>query len=312
MRTNLLSIILILLVNSLGAQNTVDLKLSLEKNKTYRFKSASEQTISQTINGNQQNTDVNSSSTVSIKMVDALPELMIVEFRFDSIMTRTNAMGVNTNYNSANEGSITSSNMSDVLSCILNRLSKNALYVKMDYAGRVIDIVNASMLSDIILKDTSAITGPQAPVIKTQIKGMAGNEALKSMVESFTNYLPARQVATGDKWVITTVLNAGGMSLDIVTGYVLTGIKDGAGIAAEANIKASENAGPMEYGGATIKYGDIKGLSKMNMVVDAGTCLIKESTGKSHITGNLDVTAQGYNLVIPMEINIASSIVILK
>ena len=312
MRTNLLSILFIMLVSSLAAQNTVDLKLNLEKNKTYRFKSASEQTISQTINGIQQNTDVNSSSTVSIKMVDALPELMIVEFRFDTIMTRTNAMGVTSNYNSANEGNITSADMSDVLSCVLNRLSKNALYVKMDYAGKVIEIVNASMLSDIILKDTGAITGPQAQVIKTQIEGMAGNEALKSMVESFMNYLPARQVATGDKWVITTALHAGGMSLDIVTSYVLTGLKEDAGITAEANIKASENAAPLEYGGATIKYGELIGLSKFTMVVDAGTGLIIENKGKSHIAGNLDVTAQGYNLVIPMEINTTTGIVILK
>jgi hypothetical protein len=312
MRKHLLSTIFILFAAAVVAQDKIDLKLNLDKNTTYRFKSVTEQTVKQTINGIEQHTDVNSSTTVSIKMAEALPEFMIVEFRFDSIVTMTNAMGVNSNFTSASEGSITSDNMADVLSCILNRLSKNALYVKMDYAGKVIDIINAKMLSDIILKDTGAITGPQAQTIKAQIQGMAGNEALQSMAESFTNYLPARQVATGEKWEIFTVLHAGGMSLDIITRYVLNETRVDVKITAEANIKASENAGPMEYGGATIKYGGITGISKSTMMLDPRTCLMIESTAKSHITGDLDVTAQGFNMVIPMEINNTSTMVVLK
>ena len=37
-----------------AAQNNVSLELKLEKNKVYRFTSLSEQSIIQTINGNQQ------------------------------------------------------------------------------------------------------------------------------------------------------------------------------------------------------------------------------------------------------------------
>jgi hypothetical protein len=312
MRTNVLSIVFILFVNSLVAQNKADLKLNLEKNVTHRFKSSSEQSISQTINGVQQNTTVKTSSALSLKVVDVSPDFIIAELRFDTLVTSTNAMGVNNNYNSASEGDIKSANMSDVMSCILNRLSKNGIYAKMNYTGKVLEIVNSKMLSDIILKDTSSITGPMASTMKTQIKNMVSDDALKTMVETFTAFLPGKQVGNGDKWEITQTMNSGGMSLDIITNYTLNGKKENsASISAESNIKASQNAAPMQYGGAKITYGEITGLSKSNMVVDTRTGLLIESSGKSHISGNLNVTAQGMNMQIPMEIQVETNIVAL-
>jgi len=312
MRTTLLSFVFILYGISLIAQDKADLKLKLEKNVTYKFKSASEQTVSQIINGIQQNTDVKSNSTISMKMVDMSPEFIIAEFHFDTIMTKTNAMGVSYNINSANEGNLKSANMSDVLSCIMNRFSKNSLYVKLDYAGKIIAIVNSKMLCDIILKDTSTITGQMAPMIKTQINNMVSDNAFKSMVASFTNYLPGKQIATGEKWEVSLTIHSGGMSLDVITNYTLNGIKENsANITAESNIKASENAEPMKYSGAIITYGEITGLSKSNMIVDTRTGLLLESTEKSHITGNLNVTAQGVNMQIPMEISSNSNVIAL-
>ena len=50
----LVSSVAILCCISVMAQNSVSLKLNLEKNKVYEFSSSSEQTITQTVNGNQQ------------------------------------------------------------------------------------------------------------------------------------------------------------------------------------------------------------------------------------------------------------------
>jgi len=312
MKTSLLAFFLFLPGTIILGQKSADLKLNLQKNTVYRFKSASDQTISQTVNGVQQNSIVKSSSIVSLKMIDATPEFIIAEIHFDTINTNSNAMGVNSIFSSAREGDIKSSDMSEVMSCIFNRLSKNGIFAKMVYTGKVIEIVNYKMLSDIMLKDTNLITGQMAPIIKTQIKNMVGDEALKTMVESFTNYLPARRIGTGEKWTVSLSLNSGGMSFDVLTNYTLDGIQsDKADVTAEANIKASENADPMEYGGARITYGNISGLSRFDMFVDIRTGLILESKGKSHITGNLDVSAQGMNMQIPMEITGESRIVAL-
>ena len=80
-------------------------------------------------------------------------------------------MGKEASYSSVNEGDIKSTETADVISCIMNRLSKNALYVKMDFTGKPLEIINLKLLSDLVLKDTSSITltGPTAEAVKKQI-----------------------------------------------------------------------------------------------------------------------------------------------
>jgi hypothetical protein len=297
------------------AQNSVNLKMNLEKNKVYRFKSTSEQTILQTVNGNQQAIDSKTNYTISIKMIDVTSDFMITEVHFDTLITNTNSMGKMVSISSVSEGDIKSTETADVMSCIMNRLSKNALYVKMDFAGKVLEIVNSKMLSDLILRDTSsiALTGQLASSVKTQIQSLISDNTLKTMVEMYTNYLPGKQVSAGDRWDVTMTTNSGGMTLDIITSYHLDGVNGNtANITAESNIKAPENAAPMESGGAKITYDDLKGLSKSDMVVDIRTGLLIEDKGKTHISGNLGVNAPGFSMQIPMDINGTSKVIALQ
>jgi hypothetical protein len=248
-------------------------------------------------------------------MIDATADFMITEVRFDTLITNTNTMGKTINISSAREADIKSTESADVMSSIMNRLSKNALYIKMDFTGRVIEIVNSKMLSDLIMKDTSsiALTGPMASAVKAQIKNMVSDNSLKTMVEMFTYYLPGKQIATGDNWSVTLATNSGGMTLDIMTSYHLDGINgNAANITAESNIKAAENAAPMESGGAKITYDDLKGLSKSNMVIDIRTGLAIENNSKTHITGNLGVSVPGMNMQIPMDIDSVSKVIALQ
>ena len=314
MKTILLSSVAILFCISISAQKSVNLKLNVEKNKVYRLNATSEQTILQTVNGNQQTIESKTNYTVSIKMIDATPDFMITEVRFDTLISNTNTMGKTTNISSAREADIKSTESADVMSCIMNRLSKNALYIKMDFTGKVIEIVNSKMLSDLIMKDTSsiAIAGPMASAVKTQIKNMVSDNTLKTMVEMFTYYLPGKQIATGENWNVSLKTNSGGMTLDIMTSYHLDGVNgNAANITAESNIKAAENAGPMESGGAKITYDDLKGLSKSTMEVDIRTGLVIENNSKTHITGNLGVSVPGMNMQIPMDIDGVSKVIAL-
>jgi hypothetical protein len=297
------------------AQNTANLKMNLEKNKVYRLKSVSEQAITQTVNGVQQATDSNVDYTLSLKMIDATSDFMITEVHFDTLITNTNTMGKMVIISSVNEGDIKSAEIADVMSCIMNRLSKNALYVKMDFAGRPIEIVNSKMLSDLIMKDTSSITlaGPTAAAVKKQIINMVSDNSLKTMIEMFTWCLPGKQVSTGDNWNVTQQTSSGGMMLDIITTYHLVGLNgNNADITAESNIKASENAVPIESGGAKVTYDNLKGLSKSTMVIDIRTGLTVENKAKTHITGNLGISAPGFSMQMPMDINGESKVIALQ
>jgi len=315
MKKILLSSVAVLFCISLIAQNSVNLKMNLEKNKVYRFSSVSEQTIIQTVNGNQQTIDSKTNYAVSLKMVDATADFMITEVHFDTLITNTNSMGKMVNISSVSEGDIKSTETADVMSYIMNRMSKNALYIKMDFAGKVLEIVNSKMLSDVIMKDTSSITltGPVGSGIKSQIKNLISDNSLKTMVEMFTHYLPVKQVSKGDNWNVTVSTNSGGMILDIITDYHFDGLNgNAANITAESNIKAAENAAPMLSGGAKITYDDIKGLSKSSMIIDIRTGLIVEDRSKTHIAGNLGVSGPGYSMQIPMDINGESKVIALQ
>jgi hypothetical protein len=315
MKKIVLSFVTVLTGVSIMAQNTASLKMNLEKNKLYRFGSTSEQTIIQTVNGNQQTVESRAEYSVSIKMIDATADFMITEVHIDTMKTITNTMGKASVLSSAIEGNIKSAEMTDVISSVMNRLSKNALYVKMDFTGKPVEILNLKMLSDIIMKDTSSITvtGQVAAGIKMQIANMISDNALKNIVGMFTGYLPGRQVTTGESWTAALKTNSGGMALDILTSYHLDGIKDNtAEISAEAEIKATENADPIISGGAKITYEDLKGLSKSNLVIDTRTGLLIEEKAKTHIAGNLGISAPGMTMQIPMDITGESKVIALQ
>jgi len=311
MKKILLSVIAIQFGISVMAQNSASLKMNLEKNKVYRLKSVSEQTITQTVNGNQQTVDSRVNYTLSLKMIDVTPDFMITEIHFDTLVTNTNSMGKTVSFSSTVEGNIKSSETGDIMSCIMNRLSKNALYVKMDFTGKPVEIVNAKMLSDLVLKDTGSITltGPMAAAIKTQIATTISNDNLKTMIGMFTWCLPGKQVSAGDDWNVTQMTNSGGMALDITTAYHLD-VVDGnyARITAESNIKAAANAVPIQSGGATVTYDNLQGLSKSNIVIDIRTGLIVEDNAKTHISGNLGISAPGFSMQMPMDINGESNV----
>lgn len=311
MKRIILLIVIILAGISAVAQNSANLKMNLEKNKVYRFNSTSSQTIIQTVNGNQQTVESKSGYAISIKMIDATPDFMITEVHIDTMKTNTNTMGKASVMSSASEGNIKSAEVTDVISCIMNRLTRNAIYIKMDYAGKPLEIVNLQMLSDVILKDTSSITltGPTAVAIKKQVADIISANSLKTLVEMFTWYLPAREVSSGETWNVAARTTSGGMALDISTTYHLDGVKENnADITSESEIKTAANAEPIVSGGAKVTYDDLKGLSKSTLKIDTRTGLLIEEKAKSHIAGNLGISAPGVSMQIPMDISSESKI----
>lgn len=306
MKKILFSVIVILCGISLMAQNSAVLKLNLEKDKKYLFSSFSDQTVTQTVNGNQQTVDSRVDYSLSLKMIDVTPEFMITEVHFDTLITKTNSMGKVTNFSSTVEGNIKSSEMADVISCIMNRLSKNAIYVKMDFTGKPIEVVNAKMISDLVLKDTSSITltGPTAAAVKTQLANTVSEENIKTMLGAFTWYLPGRQIAAGENWDLNQQVNSGGMLLDIKTTFHLDKLSGNlANVSSESHIKATENAVPIKSAGATVTYDNLQGMSRSNISIDILTGLIVENKGETHISGSLGISGPGFSMDMPMDIN---------
>jgi hypothetical protein len=315
MKKFLFSLTALLFTGAVLGQNSADLRMNLEKNKVYRLRSVSEQTILQTVNGNQQTIESFTGNTISLKMVDGTLAFIVAEVKLDTLTTKTNSMGKITSFSSALEGNVKSEESSEVVSWFMNKMSKSPLYAKIDFTGKTIEIVNLKMVAGMVLKDTSLITtsDPVGAALKTQISNMVSEDGIKAIIDGFTHYLPGKVVNAGEKWSETTTSKAGGMSLDITTNYKLDGISgNNASITSESSIKASPNAIPMEQGGAKITYDDMKGLSKSTMTVDIRTGLVVELTSKTHLAGNLGVTVPGMSMEIPMDINSNSKVSLIQ
>ncbi len=304
-----------LLCVSLSAQNAPVLKLNLEKNKVYRMRSVTEQTVAQTVNGIQQNVVTDVTYAMSLKMLDRTNDFIVTEIHFDTIITNTNSMGKATIINSTLEGDMKSSEIGDIMSCIMNRISRNALYVKLDYSGKPLEVVNQKMLSDMVLKDTSSITltGPTADAIKKQLASSVSSESLMRMLEMFTWTLPAKQVATGEKWQMNQLTTSGGMSLEIKTTCKLDDIQgETAVVSSESAINPAPGARPIQAPGASVSYDNLKGMSKSAVLIDINTGLTIKNEAKTHISGNMGVSGPGFSMDIPMDINGESKVFLVK
>ena len=315
MKKILIPLLTILFTISAMAQSSANLKLNLEKNKVYRLKNHSEQTVNQTVNGIQQTVETKVDYSISLKMIDATPNFIIAEVHFDTLITNTNSMGKIVSISSAVEGNMKSSEIGDIISCIMHRLSRNTVYAKLDFTGKPVEIVNGKMLSELIIKDTSDITlaGTTASTVKKQIISTISEENLKTMIGMFTWRLPAKEVSVGEDWKMTQQTNSGGMKLDIMTTNHLEKISgNDAVISAESKIRAADNAAPLLSGGATITYDNLQGVSKSNLVIDITTGLALADKSETHISGTLGISGPGFNMQMPMDIRGESSVSTLK
>ena len=302
MQTILVTVILVFLSFSAWTQKSVQLKFNLEQNRVYRLKSVSEQNMSQTMGGMQRNTTVNSTTAVSLKVMETGKDFMVVEFRFDTIIVSTNSAGMNFDINSTRAGDLESDDIGEILSVFMNRYCSNPLFAKMTYEGKIIEFINIKLFTDYVMKDVDSIKSQMAQFIKGRAKTMADPSSIQTTIESILAYLPGTKISKGDTWDITLDMNSGGMMYLIKSHYKLNDLKgEVADIAFESSIDPA-NSEPVEIDGNMITN-NIRGTSKSNMTVDTRSGMLIESTGKYHMEGDLSVEVQGNDMLIPTVID---------
>ena len=287
---------------SMFAQESVTLKLNLIKGNKYQVKTTSEQSINTSFNGMQQTSGIANVSYMSLVPLALGQKSISCEVAFDSISTKSNMSGMKMDINSSKGGNINSSNMSEVMSEIMARLSKSKLKVILSYEGKVIAINNITVVTDSVCKGLDSLKGQMAPMISMQVKLMVNEASLKGMIEANTAYLPSKPIKIGETWNTTYTQSSGGIGFTVATEYKLTAIKDKkAEVSGNATLEPAGTA-PMEMNGAKISY-DVRGLSKSTLFVDVTTGWLQRGSVKSHMKGNMNVSMNGNDMVIPVEID---------
>lgn len=300
MKNLIILAVAILCCHIVDAQQTASLKLNLEKSKVYHLKKVAQQNIVQSMNGMEQTTSINNISAVSFKLMEQTPDFLVTEVRFDTVITKTSAMGQNYTFTSTNPGNIKSEKFNEVMDCLMNRYCSTPLFVKITPSGKVLEIINLKLFSTNVMKDVDSIKGQTAMMVKNQSKGLTDAKTLTTSIESFTNYLPGKDVNRGNSWENTVIVNSGGMSLAIASNFQLNDIKgDNAIISGESKISPAGSE-PMEVNGMKIFY-DLSGTSKSNIDLNIRSGLVNKSSEKSHLEGTMKIEMPGNSMSIPVK-----------
>jgi hypothetical protein len=297
MKTFISIVLAIMFSASLMAQ-TANLKLNLEKNKTYRIKSINEQNTTVTYGGSPQQIETKKLIILSLMPLNNEADNVVANVRFDTLITNVSMPKME--INSTKAGNIKSSDPSEIVGAFLNRLSKVTLNVKLAPTGNVIEIANLQALQGEITKGIDSIQGQMSGMIKTQIQNMISESSLKGMIETVTAYLPGKQVSVGDKWESHISISENGLGMLIGTTYKLKKITGNmAEVSAESTIEPASQT-PVEMNGAQITY-DVRGLGKTTLTIDTKTGWIIKTSSKNHTQGNMNIKAQGNDMQMPME-----------
>lgn len=292
--------LIIFLSFSVSAQSQVDLKLNLEKGKTYRLKSSSVTNMVQTIMGNQQASENKSSSVMSLKPVELNAGSFKAEVRFDTIAytTATPKMDVA----SYKTGSLSSNDPGIILNVILSRLSKSVIDVEMSYSGKVLSVSNLRNITDSVFAGVDTLKGQVAEVIKAQVKTLINEESLIGMIDINTAHLPGKNVKPGDKWESRVKISSNGIGILVNSSYKLKKITGNvAEIKGEVTTEPASSE-PIYMSGMQITY-NARGLGEVTLLIDVRTGWVIKDSSKTHAQGDIGVKAQGQEFTVPTDID---------
>lgn len=295
-------LISLLLLALLSFSQALVIKLNPELNKTYRFKTISNQTLNQTMGNNEINTYIHTTYTTSLKIIEKTNDFFVCEVKFDSMLVSTKNITMSVEINSNNPGNIKSNNISDVLSAIINKYCNTPLFLKINDKGIILEIVNYDVFKNIILKDIDSINPSIQPQVKMQVLTMVEEKQIKNNIEPLFSYIPEKQINKNESWKKVLNTENNGIKLTSENTYKISNIENkNLILTVEANISSSSDNITFLQGNK-VQY-DLKGISKGNIKVDGSNGFIIEQSIKSSIEGNINVEYGGNNMNIPMRIS---------
>lgn len=300
MKKNLLSIFTLVLCSSVFSQSTVMLKFNLEKDKVYKMKTTSNQNVVSSFNGNSFTSTVNSLSSISYKLVSEDNDMMNIEFRFDSIQSKSTSPGGTRETNSA-----TIAKKTEYLEQLMNRFSSNSIIAKISTSGKFSGFVDYKTFRDNILLGLDSVPDNKKDQFKKQIDMVVKESSIQSMIEPLFAYMPDKEVKAGDKWETSYTLAGGGMS-----GMIFNAITLGSSDLNSAQLEMTSELEsiPNTDENAAMSF-DIKGNSTGTITIDTKTGLIINSTEKKKYSGSMTVKNQGKTMNIPMTIEAQTEII---
>ena len=290
-------IITLVLSLSMFAQTPVSLKLNLEKGKLNRLKNISKQNIQGNYNGMPFTTEVNASSTISYTLLSQDKDMLLIEFKFDTIQSKTTSPMGNKETNSTKVAKKT-----EYFERIMNRFSTNSIIAKITSSGKFLGFENYKSFKNNVLLGMDSVPENKKDQIQKQVDMLLKESVVQSMIEPMFSYFPDKDVKKGDQWETSYSVAGGGLTGMMFNTLTLESSDQNN---AQLNLKSELESLPAkaENVGMTI---DVKGKSTGSYTIDIKTGTIIKGTDKKHYEGTMTAKNQGNEIKMPLVIEAQS------
>jgi hypothetical protein len=287
------------LVISFGlfAQTPISLKLNLEKGKTNKLRNTSKQNIQGNYNGMPFTTTVNANTTISYTLLSQDKDQLLIEFKLDTIQSKTTSPMGNKETNSAKIAKKT-----EYFERIMNRFSSNTITAKITSSGKFIGFENYKSFKNNVLLGMDSVPENKKDQIQKQVDMLLKESAVQSMIEPLFSYLPDKAVKNGDQWETSYSVAGGGLTGMMFNTLILENTDQ---TTAQLNLKSELESLPSDAESAGMKL-DVKGKSTGSITIDIKTGTIIKSTDKKHYEGAMTAKNQGNEIKIPLVIEAES------
>ena len=224
-----------------------DLKLNLEKGKSYRQEILAESSIKQDINGQEMEMTIKLGGATIYKVMAVNENSYDLKVFYESLTMSTQTPMGAVSFSSEN------ADESNIMSQILAEMKGKTFDLVMSHSGEILEAKNVELLWKSVI-DQFEISEFQKKQIFDQLSKAYGSEAMKGSIEAITAIYPNKPVVKGDKWTINTKLNST-MAANIVTEYELVELtSEYAIIRGNATVKTADKEANIKVEGKKIKY----------------------------------------------------------
>ncbi len=269
----------------------IQLDYSLKTGTTYTTKVLLDQSISQTIMGQSQNSDSDQGYGIKMTVIDIEDGNYSIKMVYNSIMINQPMVGLSYDSETA------TTEPTGPAKAIASVLDKE-LNFTLGKDGVISNITGFEALLDSMVANMGITDENQASAFKAQMSAQYNSQTIEDQLNRTLIVFPNKELNKGDTWSedqsITTPF-----ALNIQTTYELAGYDNDT---ATLNITSDifTEGGEMSMNGATMTP-DLTGVQSGTIKIDRKTGLILESNMEQLISGLLNITSP-QEMEIPMEI----------
>ena len=273
---------LALIAAATQADDRVRLALRLERGQTYRTRFTSQQTIKQTIQGQQ----IDMAQTMGFTYVFNVLRtdengLADCSVKYEAVVFKQNGPAGNTDYDSTRLNEPIPAPAKSFAALIGQGFS-----MRISPSGAVSHVSGIDELLEQVIMSVEAPNESVRDMIRRQLKEQFGDEAIRQQMEQILAIYPDVPLRIGDSWKRRVTISAG-FPLLLENTYSYRGNEGGMAIV-DVSSKMSKNphGKPMKVGPATLDF-DIDGTQEGTMSMSLATGWVESSTLKQKFGGTI-------------------------